>query len=94
MVRGRFWFAASLMVFLAVAVLVVARQTASHVAAGRLAELQERRAVLETEKMELMRRIRIARSRASLVPVAEGLGLRLPSDSEIVGLDVVDAERR
>jgi hypothetical protein len=93
MVRGRFWFAASLVLFLAIAVLVVARQTASHVAAGRLAELQERRAVLETEKMELMRRIRIARSRAHMVPVAEGLGLRLPSDSQIIGLDVVSEHR-
>ncbi len=93
-VRGRFWFGLWLLFFLAISTVVVARQTASHVAASELARLQEERAVLETERMQVLRRIRTGRSRARLVPIAEELGLRLPVDSLIVGLDVSSTSAR
>ncbi len=63
---------------------VVARQTASHVTATELREVQEQRASLEAQRAELLRRIREVGSRAVLVPRAESLGLRLPADSEII----------
>ncbi len=73
-----------LLLFLGVLTWVVARQTASHVAATELRGAQERRSSLEAQRAELLRRITEAGSRAVLVPRAESLGLRLPADSEMV----------
>ena len=70
--------------FLGVLTWVVARQTASHVAATELREAQGQRSSLEAQRAYLLRRIRAAGSRAVLVPRAESLGLRLPADSEII----------
>lgn len=86
--RGRFWVAAWLVFFLGVSVVVIARQTASHVAATELADLAERRSVLEARRAQLLGRIREARSRARLIPVAESLGLRLAADTQIVNLEL------
>ncbi len=82
--KGRGWVAVWLVSVLGVLVWVVARQTASHVAATELREVQEQRASLEAQRAELLRRIREVGSRAVLVPRAESLGLRLPADSEII----------
>ena len=82
--KGRGWVAVWLMSFLGVLTWVVARQTASHVAATELREAQEQRSSLEAQRAELLRRIREAGSRAVLVPRAESLGLRLPADSEVI----------
>jgi hypothetical protein len=82
--KGRGWVAVWLLLFLGVLTWVVARQTASHVAATELRGAQERRSSLEAQRAELLRRITEAGSRAVLVPRAESLGLRLPADSEMV----------
>jgi hypothetical protein len=92
--KGRGWAALWLLAFLAVLTWVVARQTAAHVAAGELRDLQARRSALEAQRAELLRRIREAGSRAVLEPRAESLGLRLPADSEIVILQVPSREGR
>ena len=83
-----------LLFFLAILVWVVARQTASVVAATELGELREERAQLEAQHAELLARIRTGKSRRVLIPRAEGLGLRLPADSEIIILQVPGAEKR
>ena len=82
--KGRGWVAVWLMSFLGVLTWVVARQTASHVAATELRDAQERRSSLEAQRAELLRRVREAGSRAVLVPRAESLGLHLPADSEMI----------
>jgi len=83
-----------LLFFLAILGWVVARQTASVVAATELADLREQRARLEARHAELVTRIRAGKSRRVLIPRAEGLGLRLPADSEIIILQVPGTERR
>jgi hypothetical protein len=88
MPRGRVWVAGWLGFALAILAWVVARQTSSVVAAATLGSLREERATLEARTAELVARIREARSRRALIPRAEALGLRLPSDSEIVILQV------
>ena len=88
-IRGRIWLGMWLVVFLAVAVAVVARQRAALDAAATLNELRERRQALEAERAEYERRIRLGSSRSVLVPrVEDKLRLRLPSDSEYVTLQV------
>ena len=74
--------------FFAVLVVVAARQTSSVVAATELRTLQEERRVLESERNDLLLRIREGRSRDKLIPVAESLGLRLPADTQVVNLEV------
>ena len=82
--KGRGWVAVWLVSFLGVLTWVVARQTASHVAATELRDAQEQRSSLEAQRAELLRRVREAGSRAALVPRAESLGLHLPADSEMI----------
>lgn len=83
-----------LLFFLAILAWVVARQTAAVVAATELSELREQRAQLEARQAELLARIRTGKSRRVLIPNAQGLGLRLPADSEIIILQVPGTERR
>jgi len=92
--KGRGWVAVWLLLFLGALSWVVARQTASHVAATELREAQERRSSLEAQRAELLRRISQAGSRAVLVPRAESLGLRLLADSEMVIVHVPTREGR
>ncbi|HEX9893197.1 MAG TPA: hypothetical protein VGA78_04705 [Gemmatimonadales bacterium] len=88
-VRGRTWLGLWLVVFLAVAVAVVARQRAALEVAAHLNELRERRQALEAERAEYERRIHQGSSRSVLVPRVEArLKLRLPSDSEYVTLQL------
>jgi hypothetical protein len=82
--KGRHWLAAWLIAFLAVAWIVIARYNSSLAMARELAERRTRRAHLEGHRADLELRIRAAESRAVLVPRAQRLGLRLPSDSEII----------
>ncbi len=87
--RGRHWVAIWLLAFLAVASVVIARQTAAIRAAGELTRIRAQRADLEGHRADLERRIRAAQSRAVLVPWArQRLGLRLPADTEIILLPV------
>lgn len=82
--RGRTWVALGLVFFLLVLMWVVSRQTSSVVAAFELGSLRQHRSTLEAHKADLLRRIRRARSRNTLIPRAESLGLRLAVDSELV----------
>ena len=82
--RGRHWVAIWLLAFLAAAGLVVARTTDGLRLARALGEARVAHASLESRRAELERRVRAASSRSVLVPRAQRLGLRLPSDSEIV----------
>jgi hypothetical protein len=82
--RGRFWVGSWLLFVLLILTWVVARQTSAVVTADELRTVRENRAAKEARAAELVARIRAAMSRQVLVPRAEALGLRLPSDSEIV----------
>lgn len=81
--RGRHWVMLWLLLFLAVAAIVLARQTAAIQAAGRLRVLREERTALEAERAALQRDIRLSLSRQTLGQRAEDrLGLHQPADSE------------
>jgi hypothetical protein len=83
--KGRHWVMLWLVVFLAVAGVVVARQTAALATARAVAEAREAHAALEARRGDLEREIRVASSRSVLVPRVEAtLGLHLPSDSDFV----------
>lgn len=92
--RGRVWVVAWLLFFLTILAWVVARQTSAVVAATELGDLRQERAQLEARHAELLTRIRTGKSRKVLIPRAEGLGLRLPADSEIIILQVPGREKR
>ena len=90
--KGRHWAAIWLLAFLAVAWLVIARQTSAYRAARELTALREERANLAGHAADLERRIHAGASRAVLLRRArERLGLRLPSDTEIILLPVPSA---
>ncbi len=91
--KGRIWIALWLAFALVVLAWVIARDTAGFEAAGELRELRGQRSVMQSDKAELLRRIRCAESRAVLIPRAESLGLRLPADSEIVILQAAPRAR-
>lgn len=83
--KGRHWVFLWLLIFLAGALLIVARQTTALHMARRLYHLREERSSLEARRAELERRIRVASSRQVLVPRAEReFGLHEPADSEFV----------
>ncbi|MGH7592014.1 MAG: hypothetical protein ACREL2_11325 [Gemmatimonadales bacterium] len=83
--KGRHWVMLWLVVFLAVAGVVVARSTAALSTARALGDAREQRAALEARRGDLERRIREASSRQVLIPrVESALGLHLPSDSDFV----------
>ncbi len=64
---------------------MVGRQTTAFRTAQRLRELREERSSLEARRTDLERRIRLASSRQTLVPLARRkLGLHEPADSEFV----------
>ena len=93
--KGRHWAAVWLLAFLAVAWIVIARQTSAIRAARELAALREERANLAGHGADLERRIRAATSRAVLLRLARRhLGLRLPADTEIILLQAPRAESR
>jgi hypothetical protein len=87
--KGRHWLALWLIAALAALSLVIWRQTDGLRAARALGEARQRRAALEGKKSELERRIRVAESRAVLIPRAQQrLGLRQPADTDIILLPV------
>jgi len=92
--KGRHWVFLWLLIFLAGALVVVARQTTALHTARRLYHLREERSTLEARRAELERRIRVASSRQVLVPMAEReFGLHEPADSEFVLFPMPGAER-
>lgn len=80
--RGLLWLA--LAGFLVVATGVIWRRTAGIAKSRQLQELERRREALENEKLQLEGSIRLAGSRARLVPRAERLGLKLPAASQVI----------
>ena len=92
--KGRIWIAIWLVFTLAVLAWVVNRDTFGFMTASELRNLRNEGSVLQSDKAELMRRIREAESRAVLIQRAERMGLRLPADSEIVILQATIRERR
>lgn len=82
---------ASLVVAMALLVSMFAavhRGTRGREAAARLRALDEQRAALEAQRTHLLRSIEVLRSRARVVPAAEALGLHLPSEGELVVLEL------
>lgn len=79
--KGRHWLGLWLLVFLAVAAVVVARQASGRAVALRLRALRAERLTLEASRAELERRIRVGSSRQVLVPRVERLGLHHAGDS-------------
>ena len=83
--KGRHWLLLWLGLFLAVATVVIARQSAGYRLARELGNLRTERASLEARRAELERRIRGASSRQVLGSRAfRALGLHDPADSELV----------
>lgn len=88
-VRGRVWLGVWLLLFLGVAVAIVARQRGALATAARLRTLKNERLALEARRAEFETRIREASSRPVLVPIArQRLQLRDPSDSEAILLEL------
>lgn len=86
---GRLRAAGWLLLLLGSLLLVTWRQTRGLAMEGGLRELEAERAVTETERVELVRRIEELRSRSRIVRVArERLDMHLPSAAEIVYLPV------
>ncbi len=93
-IKGRVWFGLWLLFALAIAAWVITRGTSGYVSARQLNDLRNRQQFLQSRKTTLESRIRRAESRDVLQNAAEGLGLRLPADSEIVILQTPGSERR
>lgn len=93
--KGRHWVGLWLLAFLAVAGVVVARQSAALAIARRLDALREARLTLEATQADLERRIHVGSSRQVLVPRVERLGLRHPGDSStLFAVPAADPEPR
>ena len=85
--RGRWIVAGVLIAFVFVSAAVVARRSYGYREGLELTALQRRKGNLESERVRLDQEIRNASSRARLLPVAERLGMHMPTESEIVVLE-------
>jgi cell division protein FtsL len=85
--RGRWIVAAALVAFVLVSAAVVARRSYGYREGLELTALQRRKANLESERVRLDQEIRNASSRARLLPVAERLGMHMPSETQVVVLE-------
>ena len=72
-----------LVAFLAVAVVVLSRQTRAYALAIELTEARTTREALEAEAADLQRRIHEAEGRAAIGRAAERLGLRPATGAEL-----------
>lgn len=81
--RGRSVFAALLAGFLIVAFSIIARRSMGIAATPTLRRLDRLRVQLESERVRVRGEIRDASSRERLGPVAERLGMRVPSDRQL-----------
>jgi hypothetical protein len=86
--RGRHWLVLWLMLFLGVAAAVVTRQREALLVAQHLSGLKDRKTELLGAKADLERQIKLATSRAILVPKMERAGLHRPTDLENTYLKV------
>jgi cell division protein FtsL len=85
--RGRWIVAGVLIGFVIVSAAVVARRSYGHREGVSLTALERKKVTLESERVRLDQEIRDGSSRARLLPVAERLGMRMPSESQIVVLE-------
>ena len=90
--KGRHWVILWLVAFLAVAAVVIARQTRAHLLAGELSAARERRQVLEAEMAELTSAIRQASSREVIGPKAQAMGMRVATGAEVTIFPVIPAD--
>lgn len=91
--RGRWIVAATLIGFVLISAAVVARRSYGYRVGLEVTALQRRKANLESERVRLDQEIRNASSRARLLPIAERLGMHMPSETQIVVLQRPDGER-
>lgn len=85
--RARARVALGLLAFLVIASGVIARRSAGVARAKQLLELDRRRESLESERAKLVSDIRSASGLGQLMPmVGPKLGMRVPSDSQVVRL--------
>ncbi len=84
--RGRSAIAIGLAAFLVVTTSVVWRRARGSAAAARLHELGARVDELQAQRARLEGEVRRASSRVELVPRLQRLGMRTPSDSQVVHL--------
>ena len=85
--RGRWIVAGALVAFVVVSAAVVARRSYGYREGLELTALQRRKANLESERVRLDQEIRNASSRSRLLPIAERLGMHMPSETQIVVLE-------
>lgn len=90
--RGRSAIAIGLAAFLLVSTSVVWRRAKGSTAAIRLHTLGARIDELEAQRARLEGEVRRASSRVELVPRVQRLGMRFPSDSQVI--DLPDPVRR
>lgn len=90
--RGRTTIALGLAAFLLVTTSVIWRRAQGSAAALRLHSLGSRIDELQAQRARLDGEVRRASSRQELGPRAQRLGLRLPSDSQVI--DLPDPVRR
>lgn len=91
-IRGRTAIAIGLAAFLVVTTSVVWRRAKGSAAAIRLHELGSRIDDLEAQRARLEGEVRRASSQVELMPRLNRLGMRVPSDSEVI--DLPDPVRR
>ena len=84
--RGRSLVALLLVGFVLVAVGVIWRRSYGIARARELQALDRQRQSLEAQKSKLESDIRELSSRERIVPAAERLGMRIPSDSSVIYL--------
>ena len=81
------WLAAGLLAFVLLAIIVVRRRERGITEVGLIVELDRAKRDLEAQRVSLERDLRQASSRDRIEPVAaQRLGLRVPSDSQIITL--------
>ena len=85
--RGRWIVAGGLIAFVLISAAVVTRRSYGYREGLELTALQRRKANLESERVRLDQEIRNASSRARLLPVAERLGMHMPSEAQMVVLE-------
>jgi cell division protein FtsL len=85
--RGRWIVAGGLIAFVLISAAVVARRSYGYREGLVVTSLQRRKANLESERVRLDQEIRNASSRARLLPVAERLGMHMPSEAQMVVLE-------
>jgi cell division protein FtsL len=92
--RGRTTLALALSGFLIVTVSVIARRSAGRALQRDLTTIERTRTQLSGETIKLEADIRSASSRNRLAPLVESsLGMRVPADTQVIDLQVMEVPR-